>query len=314
MPRSKSGHRRRGAVDRQAQAGRRPATGQHVQRRPLVLHQVGGQRRALHDLGQAHLAERPGEEGVGPLTRDRHDVLDAHGARQGVVGGDEAVDQAAGHVVPRRLVTEHAVEHAPEEDVGLGCQPPHDPPVEHRHPAVGQQHEVARVEVAVEDAVADQPQEPGPHQRLDQRAGRDAVRVEPRLVVDGHAVDELHREDPTPRQPWQRLGHDDALVAQVGQQVAHRHHRRQLVAQVELFGELLGQPLDQPLEDDGLLLRAAQEAGELDPTVPPDAAARFCMTLAMGSLVVTALGLAPADADDWSAVVDRLVTTLEVAG
>lgn len=62
------------------------------------------------------------------------------------------------------------------------------------------------------------------------------------------------------------------------------------------------------------LLRAAQEAGELDPTVPPDAAARFCMTLAMGSLVVTALGLAPADADDWSAVVDRLVATLEVAG
>lgn len=60
------------------------------------------------------------------------------------------------------------------------------------------------------------------------------------------------------------------------------------------------------------LLRAAQESGEIDPTIPPDAAARLCMTLAMGSLVVTALGLPATDTGDWSTLIDRLVAAMEL--
>ena len=59
------------------------------------------------------------------------------------------------------------------------------------------------------------------------------------------------------------------------------------------------------------LLRSAQKSGDIDPTIPPDATARLCMTLAMGSLVVTALGLPPADEADWSSLINRLVAAME---
>lgn len=58
------------------------------------------------------------------------------------------------------------------------------------------------------------------------------------------------------------------------------------------------------------LFRGAQDAGDLDPTIPAEAVARLCMTLAMGSLVVTALGLAATDSDDWSTLISRLVDAL----
>lgn len=59
------------------------------------------------------------------------------------------------------------------------------------------------------------------------------------------------------------------------------------------------------------LFRSAQDRGDLDPTIPAEAAARLCMTMAMGSLVVTALGLPATDADDWSTLISRLVDALD---
>jgi AcrR family transcriptional regulator len=59
------------------------------------------------------------------------------------------------------------------------------------------------------------------------------------------------------------------------------------------------------------LIRQAQAAGALDPALPADAVARFCMTLALGSLVVRALGLKPPDAAEWDAVVSRLVAAVQ---
>jgi AcrR family transcriptional regulator len=58
------------------------------------------------------------------------------------------------------------------------------------------------------------------------------------------------------------------------------------------------------------LLRRAQENDELSPDIPPAAAARFCMTLAMGSLVTMALGLPAPEDDDWGVVIDRLVAAM----
>ena len=58
------------------------------------------------------------------------------------------------------------------------------------------------------------------------------------------------------------------------------------------------------------LLQRAQQSHDLDPDIPPAAAARFCMTLAMGSLVTTALGLPAPEDDDWAVVVDRLVAAM----
>ena len=62
------------------------------------------------------------------------------------------------------------------------------------------------------------------------------------------------------------------------------------------------------------LIRAAQNAGSLDPTLPPAALARLCLTLMMGALVVDALDLSPPAADDWSFVIRRLIGAVEPVG
>jgi len=59
------------------------------------------------------------------------------------------------------------------------------------------------------------------------------------------------------------------------------------------------------------LLRRAQEAGEIDPTLPAEAAARYGLTMAMGSLVIRALDLPRADPDDWATVIDRLIEAIQ---
>jgi AcrR family transcriptional regulator len=56
--------------------------------------------------------------------------------------------------------------------------------------------------------------------------------------------------------------------------------------------------------------REAQSAGVVDRGVDPDAVARLCTTIALGTLVVRALDLTPPDADGWGEVIDRLVNSL----
>jgi AcrR family transcriptional regulator len=60
------------------------------------------------------------------------------------------------------------------------------------------------------------------------------------------------------------------------------------------------------------LVRAAQDAGEIDPNLPPDAVARMCMTLAMGSLVVRALGLHQVDEEEWAVVIRSLLDAARI--
>ena len=57
------------------------------------------------------------------------------------------------------------------------------------------------------------------------------------------------------------------------------------------------------------LVRAGQGAGELDPALPPDALAHFCLLLAMGSALVRP-DLHGVDDEDWSALLGRIVGAL----
>lgn len=57
------------------------------------------------------------------------------------------------------------------------------------------------------------------------------------------------------------------------------------------------------------LIRAAQTAGELDPSLSPLALAQFCLLLSMGSALVRP-ALEPADDQAWSAVLSRIVAGL----
>jgi AcrR family transcriptional regulator len=56
--------------------------------------------------------------------------------------------------------------------------------------------------------------------------------------------------------------------------------------------------------------REAQETGQLDATLPIEAAVRFWVLLRLGSLLVRALDLEAPAADDWEAVIDRVVAAL----
>ena len=56
--------------------------------------------------------------------------------------------------------------------------------------------------------------------------------------------------------------------------------------------------------------RDAQSEGALDAGVDPDALARLCTTIALGSLVIRALDLPIIDPDAWGDIVDRLVDSV----
>ena len=56
--------------------------------------------------------------------------------------------------------------------------------------------------------------------------------------------------------------------------------------------------------------REAQETGQLDPTLPIEATVRFWVLLRLGSLLVRALELEAPEAEDWEAVIDRVVAAL----
>ncbi|GIH76863.1 TetR/AcrR family transcriptional regulator [Planobispora longispora] len=57
------------------------------------------------------------------------------------------------------------------------------------------------------------------------------------------------------------------------------------------------------------LVRLAQRDGELDPTLPPDALAHFCLLLAMGSALVTS-DLHAVDDEEWAALLTRVAGVL----
>jgi len=60
------------------------------------------------------------------------------------------------------------------------------------------------------------------------------------------------------------------------------------------------------------LVRAAQDGGELDPALSPDALAHFCLLLAMGSALVTPDLHAVGD-QEWAALLTRVITGLAPA-
>jgi AcrR family transcriptional regulator len=61
------------------------------------------------------------------------------------------------------------------------------------------------------------------------------------------------------------------------------------------------------------LVRAAQDGGELDPALSPDALAHFCLLLAMGSALVTP-ALHAVDDEEWTTLLTRVLTAISATG
>jgi AcrR family transcriptional regulator len=54
------------------------------------------------------------------------------------------------------------------------------------------------------------------------------------------------------------------------------------------------------------LVGAAQDSGAVASDLSPAAISRFCVMIAMGSLVVEALGIEPVEHSDWTALIERV--------
>lgn len=72
-------------------------------------------------------------------------------------------------------------------------------------------------------------------------------------------------------------------------------------------GRLLHNNVSRRETEFALLVHEAQRNGELADDLAPEAVARLCTTLALGSMVARALQLDRPDHDDWAAVIERIV-------
>jgi AcrR family transcriptional regulator len=104
------------------------------------------------------------------------------------------------------------------------------------------------------------------------------------------------------------------LLAALGSRMAFAEHDRPLLldavvaserdpALAALLQELLGQRHTRFAD----LIERGKSDDAIDSTIDTDTLTRFCMTLALGSLVVRALELPQPDPNDWSALIERLL-------
>ena len=119
---------------------------------------------------------------------------------------------------------------------------------------------------------------------IDQLLGRDGTDLADALTARGSTID---RREPTEA---------SLLISAI---VAARNHPD--VAKLLIDG-LSGR--EDMFRD---LIGSAQDARALAEDLSPDAITRFCLMIAMGSLIVEALGLDPVDHGDWAELIERLV-------
>ena len=163
----------------------------------------------------------------GPDRAHQHDDL----ARRGVV-----------------LLDQQRVHQLSQEPPRAGVDAAHDAEVEEHDLAVGVDVQVARVQVAVEQAVPQAALEDAEQQRLHQLGAVEAGLADGGGVVDADAVHPLHRQHPLGRQVPVHLRHPDVLAQRGGVHVRHpRVHRLRLEPEVELLGEVVGEVGDDVL-------------------------------------------------------------------
>jgi len=112
-------------------------------------------------------------------------------------------------------------------------------------------------------------------------------------------------------------GHSRDALAELGSRMVFREHDRPLLldavvaarrdpALAEHLRELLAQRHDRFAD----LVELGKTERAIDPALDTDALTRFCLTLALGSLVVRTLALPQPDSDQWDAIVGRLLDAL----
>ena len=107
------------------------------------------------------------------------------------------------------------------------------------------------------------------------------------------------------------------LLAALGTRMAFREHERPLLLDAVVasrrdpeLAALLRDALSERHERFGALITRGQAEDAIDPALEVDTISRFCITLALGSLVVRALELDPPDPGSWEALIGRLLDAI----
>jgi len=105
-----------------------------------------------------------------------------------------------------------------------------------------------------------------------------------------------------------------AVLAELGRRMQQPTQDRPLLLDAVVasrrdpeLARLVRDALDRRADRFADLVERGQHAGDLDPDLDVDALTRLCITLALGSLVVRELGLAPPEPDAWDTLLARLL-------
>ena len=231
---------------------------QHQLARQLDVVGIGQRGQLLADLGIAHVAKRR----HGQRGRELLQVL------RGLCFGLDRADRTHQYDDLARcgvvLRDQQRVHQLPQEPPGAGVDAAHDAEVEEHDLAVGVDVQVARVQVAVEQAVPQAALEDAEQQRLDQLRAVEAGLADGGGVVDADALHALHRQHPLAGQIPIDLRHPDVLAQRRSMHMRHpRVHRLRLEPEVELLGEVVGE-----VGDDVLGRQSTAELGQLDDLRP----------------------------------------------
>lgn len=104
------------------------------------------------------------------------------------------------------------------------------------------------------------------------------------------------------------------LLAALGSRIAFRENDRPLLLDAVVaserdpeLAELLHDALGQRHDRIASLVEHGKSDRTIDPAIDTDVLTRFCLTLALGSLVVRALALPQPDPDQWASLIERLL-------
>ena len=144
------------------------------------------------------------------------------------------------------LVAGGAEEEQPHEREALPfAEPTGHAEVEQRGAPVGLHHEVAAVQIAVEDAVDHRPLERRDEAGLEQRVGVDAGRVHRLDVVEREPAEPFHHQHPLGDEGRMRTRNDHGALVRLREHVRDVEHVLGFEAEIELLDDRLREQFDQ---------------------------------------------------------------------
>ena len=179
---------------------------------------------------------------VGSIVRSR--PRSTNTASRSVSGGNAPRSRSARSCAHRVAARRADEQHEEREPLRL-VEPAGDAEVHQHGAAVGPHHEVAAVQVAVEDAVEHRALHERHEPRVQHRFGVDAGVLHRGHVVPRDAVEPFHHEHASGDERRVRAGHDRRALVGLGEHARDVEHVLRLEAEVELLDDRLREQLDE---------------------------------------------------------------------